>query len=683
MTNSKKFLSVAVLLFTTAYTAFAQTIVSTEIQKRNLVIEEFTGNGCMYCPWGHERVNAYSDSLPGRVVHVNIHQGAYAKAYITEFADSLAKQTNLTGYPCGTLNRQVKNCKIDAPTISTSAWYKTADSIINEESPVNIAATAEYDYQTNSFKIYTEIYYTKDVNQDFNLLNIVLLQDDIIGTQENYQNHNKPQTDKNGYYHHNRMLRYMLTGQWGDTIALNTDGIIPAGTFITKEYTYEIPLSITEENIVLPDLSFAIFISDGAYPACDSLKGPNIHTGINVIPTFSVMTKINGINIQKQYNCEDSLLVFADIKNVGTSTIYDMNLSLRNKSLGFSKSAAFTNDSVLAGCDTALLLGKIPYSNNKTDTIEVEIEKINNYSTDNIIKKNFVKELLSSYGEYSAKFIIKTDNKGSDITWNIYDPYGNIIHSGGPYMDSIVIWDTVLLTQVDKEGCYYVEILDKSGDGINGRFKILDIFDNVIISKSLENIAYEDIENFRLQCDSLIYDLLVSDIEQTSVRVNANVLKPTNMEFSSLKFQYKQDIDSLPYITVFPMGYINETIYADITKLQPDTQYRLRAYYVFPYGDTLYSEPITFKTMSNSSICDVAESEVISIYPNPAHEIVTLDIGRLTLNKNEAVTIVNNSGQVVYKSNIQSPKFNINVSDFEAGVYYINVGKFTQPLIIE
>ncbi|MBO6117418.1 MAG: T9SS type A sorting domain-containing protein [Bacteroidales bacterium] len=58
-------------------------------------------------------------------------------------------------------------------------------------------------------------------------------------------------------------------------------------------------------------------------------------------------------------------------------------------------------------------------------------------------------------------------------------------------------------------------------------------------------------------------------------------------------------------------------------------------------------------------------------------------MGDYILDKNETVTIVNNSGQVVYKSNILSQKFNINISNFEAGIYYINAGKFTQTLIIE
>ena len=92
---------------------------------------------------------------------------------------------------------------------------------------------------------------------------------------------------------------------------------------------------------------------------------------------------------------------------------------------------------------------------------------------------------------------------------------------------------------------------------------------------------------------------------------------------------------------------------------------------------------VTLILQVTAGIEEIQQERIISIYPNPAKDVVTVDVGHLISDKNQTVTIVNNKGQVIYKSNITSPKFNINVSDFETGVYYIHVGKFTQPLIIE
>ena len=84
-----------------------------------------------------------------------------------------------------------------------------------------------------------------------------------------------------------------------------------------------------------------------------------------------------------------------------------------------------------------------------------------------------------------------------------------------------------------------------------------------------------------------------------------------------------------------------------------------------------------------SGLTDINNNISISVYPNPTKETVTLNLENSTLDKNETVSIINNAGQVVYKSNITSQKTNINVSDLESGVYYVKVGEMKKKLIIE
>ena len=52
--------------------------VSKEQQNRNVLIEEFTGRNCGYCPDGHKVANKISQDNPGRVWAVNIHGGGYS-----------------------------------------------------------------------------------------------------------------------------------------------------------------------------------------------------------------------------------------------------------------------------------------------------------------------------------------------------------------------------------------------------------------------------------------------------------------------------------------------------------------------------------------------------------------------------------------------------------------------------
>src|SRR5690554_6885345 len=74
---SKKLpLSLLVGLF--ALVSYGQTIVSTSPENKNVVLEEFTGIHCVYCPQGHAIAKAIQDAHPDDVSLINIHQGSFA-----------------------------------------------------------------------------------------------------------------------------------------------------------------------------------------------------------------------------------------------------------------------------------------------------------------------------------------------------------------------------------------------------------------------------------------------------------------------------------------------------------------------------------------------------------------------------------------------------------------------------
>ena len=56
----------------------AQLPVSQTPENKNVVLEEFTGIACVYCPSGHAIAQQLSDDNPGDVVLINIHTGGYA-----------------------------------------------------------------------------------------------------------------------------------------------------------------------------------------------------------------------------------------------------------------------------------------------------------------------------------------------------------------------------------------------------------------------------------------------------------------------------------------------------------------------------------------------------------------------------------------------------------------------------
>ncbi|MBO6117744.1 MAG: leucine-rich repeat domain-containing protein [Bacteroidales bacterium] len=133
--------------------------------------------------------------------------------------------------------------------------------------------------------------------------------------------------------------------------------------------------------------------------------------------------------------------------------------------------------------------------------------------------------------------------------------------------------------------------------------------------------------------------------------------------------------------TITPCGITRTYIYAEINAGETYMGYGFTESDAGEYVQTLQTEDgcdsiVTLILQVTAGIDKIQAERIISIYPNPAHD-------RVTIHADGDIKIIDNKGQVVREiKNIKGVK-DINVSNFEAGVYYINVGKHTQPLIIE
>ena len=96
-------LSIVTMLFT--LTLFSQTIVSTNTESRNVVLEEYTGIHCVWCPAGHVIAQTLQDNNPDDVYLINVHVGGYANPtgdepdFRTPFGSALASQAGVAFYP--------------------------------------------------------------------------------------------------------------------------------------------------------------------------------------------------------------------------------------------------------------------------------------------------------------------------------------------------------------------------------------------------------------------------------------------------------------------------------------------------------------------------------------------------------------------------------------------------------
>jgi PKD repeat protein len=237
-----------------AFGMHAQTLVSTEPQLKNAVLEEYTGIHCGYCPDGHAIAADLLANNPGRVVVLAIHQGSFANPspgepdYMTPWGDALASQAGISSYPSGTVNRHLFDGQSNTG-MSRGDWTPSANIIMQETSPVNVGIQTSYEEATRELTVNVELYYTADAAEASNFINVALIQSHIFG----------PQSGGNAgdNYEHMHMLRDLITGQWGEEIFETS-----AGSFIEKTYTYTVPEDFNDVECVVEDCEIAVFVCE-------------------------------------------------------------------------------------------------------------------------------------------------------------------------------------------------------------------------------------------------------------------------------------------------------------------------------------------------------------------------------------------------------------------------------------
>jgi hypothetical protein len=332
----KRFLLLFSLLFLsiTLTGLFAQKLVSTNPQPRNVVLEEFTGIYCGFCPEGHEIAEKIRTDNPGRVVLINVHSGSYSVPqagsghpdFQTPWGAALVTMSNLVGFPAGQVNRQIfkgsayaqQDTAKNSLALSRSGWVAAGNVILTDaNSPVNIGAAVQR-VGKDSLYITVELYYTADVTQN-NKLNVVLLESGYIG----YQGGSKGSDT----YVHNHIMRDMVTGQWGEVITTTTKG-----TLIEKVYKYKITDRV---NPLGSKMQLAVFVTQN--------DNKNIYTGIEInVPEIqpnakltsiepSLVVKPTGVPYNKTYELEnltDNEIEFDILLEKTTRTPTDWNVAI-------------------------------------------------------------------------------------------------------------------------------------------------------------------------------------------------------------------------------------------------------------------------------------------------------------------------------------------------------------------
>lgn len=462
----------------------AQEYVSTEPQNKNVLIEEFTGRNCGYCPAGHVIANQIVHNNPDRVWAMNIHAGGYAPTTYpnmnTTDGTAICNGFDVTGFPAGVVNRSTSSA------VDRGQWAPKSTQELALPAVCNVDGQVVINPVTRTAKITVEVYYTGDNAEGTNYLTIAMLQDSIIGSQGGSSSN--PAQVINGQYCHMHILRDIITDTWGDEISPTT-----AGTLITKEYVYEIPTTIGSPNGVEVDLDNVLFL---AY-VTEKHQGTPTRPILNVNELYTlqgtedaISPMIVGVTSTVDIACTTDRTLSVDITNGGLDEITSLKFESR---IDGGEPVITTWEGSIPSYQVADLEIEleIPVGEHQ---VEVKIVEANGtaYEYGKTISLNVQDwAVVDVEGETEEITIeIMQDKYGNQLTWEVLASDGSVIAEGGPYQ---MLVGGATATQLHEEkvtvpagDCIKFVIKDAVGNGMccnfgEGYYQIKDSKGNLLV----------------------------------------------------------------------------------------------------------------------------------------------------------------------------------------------------------
>lgn len=435
-------------LFSTGAWAQLNYQVSTDIQKKKVLLEEFTGIHCGWCPEGHKVSKRMLKAFPNEAFAINIHEGHYSEPnggepdYRTAVGDSLGLLlgSSEAGYPCGTVNRETLSGRY---LTSRSNWIPLAQYYTKQDAPVNLFVKSEYDGETGLLAVHVEGYYTEDVPAGTQALNVCWTQDDILGPQN--------QGGLGDAYPHEHMLRGYITPLWGDTIKEAAKG-----QYFTRDYTYKLPDKVVATPVKPEDINVIVFVTDNKVAIENVEGGKPVYTHYNESPCGELMSPDMPVGTRYGYNFFDAYLKNKSSQHVASAT-FDVTVNgvTESKTIDCDIDQFSTAAVRIPATMQYAEKGKTKYSVVLTHLNGTEVEK-------DTISGSFQRP---AYTTTTVKLQIVTDQKASQNRFMLKDADDNIVKEFGPFEDgeSVTLNEEVALEE-GKTYCF--EITDAWGDGM-------------------------------------------------------------------------------------------------------------------------------------------------------------------------------------------------------------------------
>ena len=664
----KKFTFALMALLAFGFSLKAQQYVSTEPANRNVIIEEFTGRGCGYCPDGHRIANELMAAHPGRLWAVNIHAGGYAQTsypnMITQDGNTIHGGFSISGYPTGVVNRTTSN------GIDRGQWGNQSNNQLNQASECNVAGMAVVNPETRMATITVEVYYTGNSTVDENYLTIAMLQDSILGSQSDYGNFNPTQWIGNQYVHTHILRDIITTSAWGDPISPTTQG-----TLITRTYEYSIPEIIGSPNGVEVDLNNIHFLAwvaerqqGNAYRPILTACQLEMVQGVDapIYPTIKGISQVGGAT------CTHTKDIEINVQNIGTDVLTSMTFEIEFE--GETSTINWEGELPQYGVEKIPTTLEVPFGTYPVHITLTEAngEPLEKEATGSVTCIEWA-EVEIEGEEEEIRIEVMQDKFGNHITWDVTTPDGVVLASGGPYTMLAAGAGTQLHIEhatIPADECAKFTIYDQMGNGICCSYG----HGYYIIKDSEGNVLFGDENNgeFGESASHLI------SVRGPQANVNVGETDVANVDYNHADFIASLDYEGYPDGVGFecrkvsssePMiipAILNEfqMILGSTDDLEMSTLYVVKAYAVVN-GQTFYGAETTFRTWTEG-VNDLESS--LKLYPNPTSDVLNIQGEGMV-----SVEVYNTVGQRVMTQEVNGNATQINTEGLNNGMYFLRI----------
>ncbi len=229
------------------------------LSDRVVVVEEFTGAQCVFCPPGSEELENLLSLYPENMIAISIHTGFFAtpipnkSKYDFRTADGDALEDILgvpdKGYPSSIINRKEFPGEGSLHTVKTS-WAGYIAQEVAEEAAFGLTVGTAWDPGTRALRVDVNAIARQNVSGPVRIT-LLITESGIIDYQKDIRFGEVPE------YVHKHVLRDVIsTSVEGDVVAT---GAVTAGQSIDYAVNYTLPADWKSEKCEV-----VAFISDGA-----------------------------------------------------------------------------------------------------------------------------------------------------------------------------------------------------------------------------------------------------------------------------------------------------------------------------------------------------------------------------------------------------------------------------------